>query len=192
MRTVFPPFYVPKGATKIQDKKSGAVAYLYERHRQPCAAVFYAKASKPARQFRFRSAVTRESRIRGFFQGCREHQARVAARRQERKAFAHDYQVGDILNTCWGYEQTNREFFEVVEVRGKWLIFREVAQDRHEHAWAQGTCVPLPGQYIGEPIRRLAGPYGVKIDDVRTARKSATQTVAGVKVVQPIGWTAYH
>jgi hypothetical protein len=184
--------YIPKGSTKVQDKESGAVAYLYERNGVPYAAAFYGKAVKPNWHYRFRSPESRESQLRKFFAGCRERNARVAERRKARREFQHHYQVGEILNTCWGYEQTNREFFEVVEIRGKFLILREVAQARHEHAWAQGTCVPLPGQYIGEPIRRLAGQYGVKIDDVRTAHKSTTQTVGGVKVVKPIGWTAYH
>jgi hypothetical protein len=34
--------------------------------------------------------------------------------------------------------------------------------------------------------------HGIKIDDVRTGFRARTQIVAGIKVHQPIGWSAYH
>lgn len=41
-------FYIPKGAVKVADKQSDAVAYLYSTPAgQPAVRVFYGKQSKP-------------------------------------------------------------------------------------------------------------------------------------------------
>lgn len=183
--------FIPTGATKITDKASDAVAYLYVSAGRPCARIFYGKQGKPALACYFRDEKSREATVRRYFEHRQTSFAAKAEARQERKNFQHDFQVGDVLNTCWGYEQTNREFFEVVEIRGKHVVLREIAQERTEDGWCRGKTVPLVGNYIGQPIKRLAGRYGVKIDDVRRASRSDTDTVGGVKVVRPIYWTAY-
>jgi hypothetical protein len=72
------------------------------------------------------------------------------------------------------------------------LALREVAQVREDTGWATGRCVPQSGKYIGEPIRRLAGRYGVKIDDVRSARRWNTSNVAGVPVGPALSWSQTH
>lgn len=186
-------WYIPQGATKVACKGADAVAYLYSNPQgRPAAVMFAGKAQKPSARYYYMSEKKREEAVKRFFDGCRAHAARVAKEKAQRAAWVNDYKVGDILDTCWGYEQTNREFFEVVAVRGKTLVLRELAQETVETAWAQGKCVPLPGVYIGEPIRRRAGQYGVKIDDVRRATRSRTTDIGGVKVVDPVGWTAYH
>lgn len=146
-------FFIPAGAVKIADKGSDAVAYVYTSGQGlPAAMVFFGK-----------------KHVRAYFDARRAAAGRKAASKAEAAAWVHTYKVGDIFKTCWGYEQTNREFFQVVETRGKHLILREIAQTRQETSWAAGFCEPVPGKFIGEPIRRLATKYGVKIQDGRTA-----------------------
>lgn len=187
-------WYVPNGATKIADKQSDAVVYVYTDARNRIGAVaFHGRASKPDWHFTFRDAAHRERRVLSFFEARRTVAARVVQRAAERKAWVHDYKVGDILNTCWGYEQTNREWFEVVALAGRTqVVLREIAAERIETAWCQGKTVPLPGQYVSEPITRKAGRHGVRIDESRTASRAATEVVGGVTVVKPVHWTAYH
>jgi hypothetical protein len=186
-------FYVPKGAVKIADKNSDAIVYIYaDRAGRPCARGFSGKRNKPDWSFYFNTDKARAQRIEQFFAGRRSIAGRKAADKAERAAFQHDFKVGDILNTCWGYEQTNREFFEVVAVKSKSVVVREIAQVTEATGWERGICVPQPGQYVGEPLLRRAGRYGVRIDNVRRASRSDTMNVGGVKVVKPLGYTSYH
>jgi hypothetical protein len=195
-------FFTPKGATKVADKQSDAIAYLYLTHEgQPAAATFFGKQSKPAWRFRYTTEARREKAVREGFESRRETLGRLASRKAERKAWIPTYKVGDILKTCWGYDQTNVEYFEITEVRGKHVILRELAQERVDTGWLQGRCVPLPGKYLtprhegddaGTPIRRLAQQGGIKIDNVRYAYPVDTETVAGIKVVSPSHWSSYH
>jgi hypothetical protein len=180
-------FFIPKGAIKVADRQSDAVAYLYpstNANGKPAAVVFYGKSDKPVSRHYYLSEKQREQAVTRAFEGRRITLAEKAKRRAERTAWVPDYKVGDVLHTCWGYEQTNVEFFEVVEVRGKHLILRELQQERTETGWQQGTCRPVPGKYRANeaPIRRLAQQHGVKIDDVRTAYRGGGEC----------HWTAYH
>ncbi|WP_051356388.1 hypothetical protein [Azorhizobium doebereinerae] len=183
--------FTPAGAVKVSDKLSDAVAFVYERRGRPIACVYVGNQSKPVSAYSYRSALDRERSIRAAFEARRAAMAVKRQRQEERKAYRPACKPGDVLGTCWGYEQTNREFFEVIEVKGKFVILRELAQERIDTGWSQGKAVPLPGSYVGEPIRRLAQPHGIRIDSCRLATPAAVEDVAGVKVVKPVGWSSY-
>lgn len=54
----------------------------------------------------------------------------VADRRQRKKEarsrFVMPYKVGDILHHSWGYEQTNCDFYQVVEVKNKSVVLKKI------------------------------------------------------------------
>ena len=185
-------FYIPRGAVKVADKKSDAVVYLYEVGKMPAAVAFHGKAAKPDWRYCFRSNAQREGHIKAHFNRCQAVAEAKAKRAADRKARPIGLVVGDILNTCWGYEQTNREFFQVIEIRGCFAILREIAQVREYDGDMTGHCVPQSNSFIGEPIRRRIAGDGVKIDSVRYASKWNTTTVAGVPVGGKLNFTEYH
>lgn len=186
-------FFIPKGAIKIVDKRSDAVAYLYTtKVGNPGAMTFVGKQAKPLTHFTYRDEGRRAKAVESIFVTRRSTLAAKAERDAKRKAFVHAYKVGDVFRTCWGYDQTNVEYFEIVEVLGKFVMLRELAQARDESGWHRGTCTPLPGSYIGEPIRRLAQDGRIKIDDVRTAWPVKPEVVAGVPVYGTTSWSADH
>lgn len=195
-------YLIPKGATKVTDKQSDAVAYLYSTPAgEPAAMMFFGKQANPVWRYRYRTPERREAAVKAGFESRRASLAFKADQRKKRTSWVPDYKVGDVLHTCWGYEQTNVEYFEIVEIKGKYAILREIAAESVATGWMQGKCVPLPGQYLtpryagddrGQPIRRLMQEHGIKIDDVRTAHRARSAKVAGVEVHQPLGWSSYH
>lgn len=64
------------------------------------------------------------------------------------------YSVGDIVVNSWGYEQTNIEFYQVIEVKNKSLLVREVGQTQLNHMSHGMACDVLPEKdnFIGEPF----------------------------------------
>jgi len=111
-----------------------------------------------------------------------------------------DYKVGDILHTSWGYDQTNVEYFQITEIKGKYAILREIGAESTETGWLQGRSAPLPDNFLeprfdgddqGLPIRRLMQEGGIKICDVRTAWRMKPTMVAGVKVYGTHHWSSY-
>jgi hypothetical protein len=103
-----------------------------------------------------------------------EYFAREKAKKKARDAEPNPAKVGDVLCCSWGYEQTNVDWFEVVETNGRTNVtIRKIAADRITTGWEQGTCLPLKGEFIGEPkrvrVNRNSSEYSVRIYDFASA-----------------------
>lgn len=182
-RTLPRTFHIPTGSIRVAHRASTAVAYVYtDRRGRPCAVAFAGKADKPVWHHAFADNAAREKRVGAFFVAIEAREAQRRAVRAERAAWRHPYKVGDIFSTCWGYDQTNREYYQCVEVRGKHLIVREIGAGYVETQWLAGKSVPLPGQFIGEPHRVLAQRNGFREPRYRHhfASYDAPTIVAGV------------
>lgn len=186
--------YIPAGAVKVQHKASSAVAYLYARKDgYPAAVVFAGRRQKPDWQYRFTDAGRRARRIGEYFAAIEAQEASKAARAAEQVAKGRGVEVGDVLRSSWGYEQTNIDYFEVVGLVGKSMVeIRKIAAESEGTDWMQGKSVPAPGQYIGEAMRRVAKDGRVKIDDVRSAwRVEPMAKIGGKALYEASHWTAY-
>lgn len=176
-------FYAPKNAQKITHKTTNAVAYLYNNSNgQPCAMVFAPKGQKPAWCYRFKDAATREARVASFFKGHEEHKERVAKRRGERSK-PHNLEVGHILYSSWGYDQTNIDWYQVTKVVGKNTVeIRPIAEVRHATGDMTGNCTPIADKFTGPAMRKRVSHGSVKI---------ASYASAYVWDGRPKNWTAY-
>ncbi len=147
---------------------------LEDHNGAPYCKAWRGKARKPFAYYRFRSPERRSEWIaeQKVEEDAREeYKAKRKAEDAEKLAeMVARVQVGTILYTSWGYDQTNVEFFEVVARKGKrTAVLREIAADQEQTGFMSGKVTPRPGGYIGDPIERRIGPYGLRIDDVRSA-----------------------
>ncbi|MBZ6078853.1 hypothetical protein [Microvirga puerhi] len=175
---------IPTGAVKVTHKNSSAVAYLYTNaHRQICAVAFYGKGSKPSFRFAFRTEAERERKISEFFQRCGAWDAYRKERRKE-KAQPHTLEIGHILVSSWGYDQTNINFYQVTRIVGSHMVeLREIGATSDATDWAMGRAVPVLDSFKGEPFRRRASSHGgVKIN---------SSQYASVWDGTPQNWTSY-
>lgn len=194
MRTRMPrEFYIPKGSTKITDKASTAVAYIYERNSVPYAAAFHGKADKPDWHFRFKDTTARAKRIADHFKAQQDRAEYMAKRKSERNAKGHGLELGDVLKSSWGYDQTNIDYYEVTAIIGKRMVeIRPIAQQSIDgQHYMTGKCVPIPGQYTGKPMRKAAHDGGVKIASYAWARKIEPKIIGGLKIYDAASWTSY-
>jgi hypothetical protein len=69
-----------------------------------------------------------------------------AEKKQARENFTNPYQVGQVFYDSWGYDQTNVDFYQIVEVKPKSVVLREIAS-----FYLDGSRVkPMPGTFTGE------------------------------------------
>ena len=54
----------------------------------------------------------------------------------------HDYNVGDVLYSSWGYDQTNIDFYVVLKVTASTITIRELASVRDYTGDMQGVAMP--------------------------------------------------
>lgn len=187
-------FYIPAGSTKITDKESDAVAYLYQRKNGNIGALgFHGRAQKPDFHYSYTSDEKRSARVKTFFESRRAELELKATRKAEEKATGRGLNVGDVLRCSWGYDQTNIDYYEVTGLIGKTMVeIREINCFSKETSWAQGESAPAAGQFIGKPMRRVAKDGAVRMNSFSWARKmEPASDVAGVKVYKSSHWTAY-
>jgi len=186
--------YIPKGAIKVTPKLVDAVIYLSERNGKPYAVGYVGSAGKPAFHYSFKTPERRADYIKGWLESMATSSQYSETRKTERKAFQHSLKVGDVLRTSWGYDQTNIEYFEVTAMIGATMVeVCEIAQEREDTAYMQGKCVPVPGNYIGKPLRkRVLRGNSLDIHGGFGYASLVTPTVvAGAKVYGSSHWTAY-
>ncbi len=182
-------FYIPKHSTKVADKLSDAIAYLYERDGKLFAAIFVGKQAKPLSHYRYRDTARREDAIKDAFNNNRAHAAHKAKLKTERKAeateFAARLEVGDIFHYSFGYDETHHVYVEVIEIKGRYCTVRKIAQAQTDLGYDyRHRCMPQSGAFIGEPERCLIQDGRILVDRHYHASKWNTRRVAGV-VIRP-------
>ena len=169
--------YIPEGAVAREFPEFNAVVYLAgDGVARPLVAYGYSgKRNVPDFKFRFRDEAQRERQIVKFVEGLKavaEAKARYKAEVVKRAA-ENVLNVGDILYTSWGYDQTNVDFFKVIKVSptGKTVDLAEIGKNYKETGFMCGNSTPNPDKLYGIVPNKRVGAYGVKIDSVATARK---------------------
>jgi len=162
--------WLPKSAINVQvvtSEGGGVTIYKYELAGGFYALAFVGKQGKPHWHLKFGSEEAREKRANAAIAGAAAHAAEKASRAQERKSFKHDFKVGDIFVASWGYDQTNVNYFQAVEIKGKSVVVREIASKSvNDH---QVTAVK--DSFVGDPLVRRAGQSGIKINSTYNAYK---------------------
>ena len=182
--------YIPKGAIKVADKNSDAVAYLFPSQSgngKPAMKVFYGKQSKPVAYFVYPDEAQRAQRVAEFFKARQDRAAYMAQRRAKRieAAKAGKVQVGAYFYTSWGYDQTNIDWYRVEALIGKTmaLVTQVKAMDASDGdaAWMTGKSVPSETP-VGEPFKVRLNGDGFKVDG---------RNYANIWDGKPKNWTAY-
>ena len=119
-----------------------------------------------------------KKRYEGYYYASEERREEVIEeylkRAKSRKVYKEEraarpivsYEVGDIVSTSWGYEQTNLDFYQVVETRGKaTVVVRPIASKTVEvTSWCSESRSPVKDAFIGEgEFTCRSGVYGINV-----------------------------
>ena len=147
---------------------------------------FAGTAGKHSGHYSFRTLDRAQTWAAEFIAGRTAHAALVQGRRAERHAFRTTLKAGDVLDASWGYDQTNVDFYQVVEVSGSGqsVTLRPIAARSVEDGAMQGVCWPLADEFTGEPeTHRVLPGDSVKVRD--------WGVYASKWEPRPVRWTAY-
>lgn len=89
----------------------------------------------------------------------RKQEEKNKKKEQLRKGLESDIlKVGDIYYSSWGYEQTNIDFYQIIEVKGQYATFQEIcSKDVEGSYYSHGMAcmvVPIKDSFNGEPIKK--------------------------------------
>ena len=79
---------------------------------------------------------------------------RKAIKKEAQKNMNHNYVEGSIIYNSWGYDQTNIDFYQVVESKEKSVILREIASSTvaGSEGFMSASVKPIKDYFVGEPI----------------------------------------
>ena len=74
--------------------------------------------------------------------------------------------VGEILSTCWGYEQTNCDFFQIVKMTDKSIWLREIESESKSCNYMSYEVKPVKDKFKEDSkvIRKTIKNY-MKLND---------------------------
>ena len=191
----------PAIAQHLRCKLGDAEAWTWADNGRFYAVGFLGRAQTPHQgsRFYFTTAEKRASWVRRLFEiaaSLRASKTKRQAQKAEARAKGHALQVGDILMSSWGYDQTNVDYYQVTAVVGKQMVeFRPIAAQTEQAGYMSGYCVPSPGDFKGPAKRAKVSEYGqrdsIRVSSCANASKLTPRMVAGVACYQPASWTAY-
>jgi hypothetical protein len=143
-----------------------AIVYIYSTTCGRFGAVaFHGKAAKPDWHYTFANVDSRQRKIAEYFTTRKEYADYKAKNAAQRKA-PHTLNVGDILYTSWGYDQTNIDFYQVTRVVSAHSVeVREIqASSTDEAGFMTAYKSAIPNAFKGESmVKRASSDNCVKI-----------------------------
>ncbi len=102
--------------------------------------------------------------IASFIKSVKLRKERRDAEKAERKAQlakGNDFVIGDIIYNSWGYEQTNVDFYEVVDTTKNTVTLKAIhSKEVEQLGWASNKVEPVKGNFVegAKPfVRRVVG-----------------------------------
>lgn len=129
--------------------------WTYEADGNFYAVVFAGKSQKPLWHYHFSSPKDRQRYLDETIQKRKTHFDQKQQVRDERKAWEHGIQVGDLFYSSWGYDQTNVDFYQATAVSGKAIVLREVENKVISHSSGSEKVVAVPNKFIGDAMKKI-------------------------------------
>ena len=188
----FDDLYIDIKIIKILGAKKGAYVLTYTNHNGKLFVEFWrSKRMSNPKRFYYLSEQSRLESINKWITNQREREAIIKGSRTSDKG--RGLEVGDMLSSVWGYDQTNYNYYEVTKLIGDTMVeIREVNQLSEATGNMQGNCAPIAGDYTGETMRRRATDGRVKVCSVQTASIMQYNMVAGTRIYNAGHYTSYH
>lgn len=146
-------YHRAQGWTIVRSKISSAVFAFRTHDKGVDMKGWRGKAAKPAFYYLFRTMASAEAHGAKFATDTKaweeytaQKTAEKAAKRKALKASDH-WAVGDVVYTSWGYEQTNVEYYQIVKLKPRSVIVRQVRVNSSDSPGQPGGGMVQPRRY---------------------------------------------
>jgi hypothetical protein len=161
--------FIPSNLTETMPFDNGIIYYSES---DLSAMSFIGKAVKPAFYYSYRkqnldymlnSLKKYVGQQNNWFAEKNKRLAEQKQAQSELKAGDH-YKIGDIIYNSWGYEQTNIDFYQVVEVLNKKIRVKAISKNYKESQFMAGHSTPIKNSFSSDEkgfllTVRISGKY---------------------------------
>lgn len=166
-------YYIPDNALSQSYDHIKAVVYCCDKDNKFLAMGFSGKRSKPDFYYSFSSQQNQENYIKRWVNVLERYQEKKNELKRVQKEFYHTLKVGEILYSSWGYDQTNIDYYEVVEVKSKKsVVIQKIACSISDNGSMSGSALPKKGAYCGDKmLKRVSVGNTVRVENGYTASR---------------------
>ena len=122
--------------------------------------------SKSVFSYKFKTATAREVYVSNYFieleKAEMEKKNLKILKKEVKHSIENPYKLGDVLVNSWGYDQTNVNFYQVVEVKAKSVVIIEICYKVAGNSVGYDSCrvVPVKDNFVNnEPILKRIQVY---------------------------------
>ena len=137
--------------------------WVYELAGSPYGIAFSGRANKPLWHFKFKNEAQLRKKIDETIEISKAHLDSKNKAREERKNAQHHLEVGDFFYSSWGYDQTNIDFYQVTEVKGKQVTIREVGKREVSQSQTSVSVVPMKDNFTGPSMKKIPQVRGSSV-----------------------------
>jgi len=171
-------FYLPENlrGTKpnVDSQGTDLAIWAWEQNGRPTAVAFQGRANKPLWDHYFRSEGQRREKIEKTIELRKHILEQKEKKREEKRNWNSGAQVGDILYSSWGYDQTNIDFYQVTGVGKKQIVIREIGKRVVKEDEISERVIAAPNKFVGRAQKKMPKPagrdgYSVKLNSFSNA-----------------------
>lgn len=145
---------------RVENYKNQILIFEYKTNGFPCAAILQKREIKPSLHYQFRSEQDREDFIKNQKIYADNEIRRDEIRQQQSIEEAKKYCAGAIVYSSWGYDQTNIDFYIIVERVNNTVTLQQIGGIRKYSSDMSGKVSPDPTKTFGEPFKKKINKYG--------------------------------
>ena len=138
-------FLMPSRMENTEEYK-GIKIVRFEYMGYPAVKIFKAGKDKP-----FVSRYGPAKRVEDIIANCKSDADKKMAEDERKKAYKPNMKAGDILESSWGYDQTNIDFYQVTRVSGTRAYMRKIGKKyvQGEERMCEDAVMPDRGNFCG-------------------------------------------
>lgn len=149
---------------------------VYKTPGETIARMYLGKSSKPQWAYRFKSETQMFDFITSEVEKVVKRKlTKLDAKADEKARIENEFKevkVGDIFCCSWGYEQTNVDFYKLINLKGKKGTFIRVGYNTiEETSWCSSNIQCDPEDEFGETFTKLIQGKRFKVSSYSSAYK---------------------
>lgn len=143
--------WIPKDAQAVEHPEGLGTVYTYSKTGpgtwNTCAVAYRGKTNKPVWNYSFHTQEQRDKEIADWFAGLTSSMAEKKKYQRARET-PHGLEPGAIVVNSWGYDQTNKDFYQVTKATPHFVVLKPLEYaELTETGFMQGYCLPAPGKF---------------------------------------------
>lgn len=153
-------FFTQKSESVENYKDHILIFRYYDTNGNPCAAILQKREIKPSLHYSFRTEQERVDFISRQKTSVDNEIRRDEIRQQQAIEEAQKYCPGAIVYSSWGYDQTNVDFYIILERVNNTVTLQQIGGIREYTESMSGKVSPDPSKTFGEPFKKRINKYG--------------------------------